>query len=162
MKFAALAGAALLLVIAPAWGADDVSLARLATCQESWLDLQKSDPAGLQAFGQRLHADFSQHGNDPFVVPRSRIEIAGLRVTQLFPNSVGMGVGFSVTVGAKFDETRRRVEKALGKPLVHCETSDGMRTCALQIAEKRTVMLIAEDNPKAASTLIGCYYYYEK
>jgi hypothetical protein len=162
MKFTALAGAALLLVIAPARGADDISLAHLATCQDSWLDLQKNDPAGLQAFGQRLHADFSQHGNDPFVVPRSRTEIAGLRVTQLFPNSVGMGVGLSVTVEAKFDDARRRLEKMLGKKLAHCETSDGMRTCALQIAEKRTVMLMAEDDPKAASTLIGCYYFYEK
>jgi hypothetical protein len=162
MKFAWLQGLALLLAIAPAWGGDDVSLARMATCQDSWLDLQKSDPAGLQAFGQRLHAEFSQHDNDAFVVPRSRTEIVGLRVTQLFPNSVGMGVGLSVTVEAKFDEARRNVEKALGKPLVHCETSDGMRTCALQIADKRTVMLMAEDDPKSTSTLIGCYYYYEK
>jgi hypothetical protein len=162
MKFAASAGVALLLVITPAWGADDVSLARMATCQDSWLDLQKSDPAGLQAFGQRLHAAFSQHDNDAFVVPMSRTEILGLRITQLFPNSVGMGVGFSVTVAAKYDEAKHRLEKTLGKPLVHCETSDGMRSCDLQIAEKRTVMLMAEDDPRATSTLIGCYYFYEK
>jgi hypothetical protein len=37
-----------------------------------------------------------------------------------------------------------------------------MRSCELQIAEKRTVMLMAEDDPKATSTLIGCYYFYEK
>jgi hypothetical protein len=140
MKFAALAGAAILLIVTPARGVDDVPLARMATFQDSWLDWQKSDPAGLQAFGQRLHAAFSQHDNDAFVVPKSRTEIAGLRVTQLFPNSVGMGVGLSVTVEAKFDETRRRLEKTLGKPLTHCETSDGMRTCESQI----------------------CYYYYEK
>jgi hypothetical protein len=162
MKFAALAGATILLIITPAWGADDIPIARMATCQESWLDLQKSDPAGLQAFGQHLHAEFSQHGNDPFVVPRSRTEIEGLRVTQLFPNSVGMGVGFSVTVEAKFDEARRRLEKTLGKKFVHCETSDGMRACELQIAKKRTVMVMAEDDPRATSTLIGCYYLYEK
>ena len=162
MKFAALAGAAILLIVTPARGVDDVPLARMATCQDSWLDWQKSDPAGLQAFGQRLHAAFSQHDNDAFVVPRSRTEIAGLRVTQLFPNSVGMGVGLSVTVAAKFDETRKRLEKTLGKPLTHCETSDGMRTCESQIADKRTVMVMAEDDPKSTSTLIGCYYYYEK
>ena len=160
MKFAALT--ALLLIITPAWGGEDMSLARMATCQDSWLDLQKSDPAGLQAFGQRLHAAFSQHDNDAFVVPRSRTEILGLRVTQLFPNSVGMGVGLSVTVDAKFEEAKRRLEKTLGKPLGKCGASDGMRTCELQIAEKRTVMLMAEDSPKATSTLIGCYYFYEK
>jgi hypothetical protein len=162
MKFAALAGAAFLLIITPAWGGDDVPLTRMATCQDSWLDLQKSDPAGLQAFGQRLHTGFSQHDNDAFVIPRSRIEIAGLRVTQLFPNSVGMGVGLSVTVEAKFDEARRRMEKTLGKPFAHCETSDGMRTCESQIADKRTLMVMAEDDPKSTSTLIGCYYFYEK
>jgi hypothetical protein len=96
------------------------------------------------------------------VVPRSRTEIAGLRVTQLFPDSVGMGVGLSVTVEAKFDKARTRLEKTLGKKFAHCETSDGMRTCELQIAEKRIVMLMAEDDPKAASTLVGCYYFYKK
>jgi hypothetical protein len=162
MKFASLAGLALLLVIAPAWGDEEVTLTRMATCQDSWLDLQKSDPAGLQAFGQRLHAAFAQHDNDPFVVPRSRTEILGLRVTQLFPNSVGMGVGLSVTVATKFDEAKRRLEKSLGKKFVHCETSDGMRSCELPMAENRTVMVMAQDDPKATSTLVGCYYFYEK
>ncbi len=37
-----------------------------------------------------------------------------------------------------------------------------MRTCGLEIGDKRTVMLMAEDNPKNATTLLGCYYYYEK
>ena len=37
-----------------------------------------------------------------------------------------------------------------------------MRTCGLEIAEKRTLMLMAEDSPKATTTLVGCYYFYEK
>ena len=162
MKFAALAGAAFSLVITPALGDEDVSLTRMATCRDSWFDLQKSDPAGLQAFGQRLHAGFSQHDNDAFVVPKSRTEVLGLRVTQLFPDSVGMGVGISMTVSARFDEAKLRMEKALGKRFAHCDSSDGMRSCELQIAEKRNVMLMAEDDPEATSTLIGCYYFYEK
>jgi hypothetical protein len=93
MKFAALAGAALVFVTVSARAADDVSLARMATCQDSWLDLQMSDPAALQAFGKRLHAGFSQHDNDAFVLPKSRTEVLGLRVTQLYPDSVGMGQG---------------------------------------------------------------------
>ena len=73
-----------------------------------------------------------------------------------------MGVGFSVTVDATFDTARTNLEKALGKPLTKCETSDGMRTCELDIAEKRTLMLMASDDPKASETLVGCYYFYEK
>jgi hypothetical protein len=37
-----------------------------------------------------------------------------------------------------------------------------MRTCELQIGEKKTILLMAEDNPKSTTTLVGCYYFYEK
>jgi hypothetical protein len=152
----------LVIAVASAWAAEDASLTRMATCQESWLDWQTKDPAQLKQFGDRLHAEFAQHGNDAFVVPNANVSIAGLRVTQLFPNSIGMGVGLSVTVDAPFDKARQIIEKTAGKPLSKCETSDGMRTCGLEIAEKRTLMLMAEDNPKATTTLVGCYYFYEK
>ena len=164
MKIANPAGVliALLFVAAPALADEDAGLTRMATCQESWLDWQAKDPAQLKKFGDQLHAEFSQHGNDAFVVPNASVSIAGLRVLQLFPNSVGMGVGLSVLVDAPFDKTRQTIEKAAGKPLTKCETSDGMRTCGLEIAEKRTLMLMAEDSPKATTTLVGCYYFYEK
>lgn len=151
-----------LITVAPALAAEDVGLARMATCQESWLDWQTKDPAQLKQFGDHLHSEFSEHGNDAFVVPNGSVSIAGLRVLQLFPNSVGMGVGLSVTVDAPFDKARQAIEKVAGKPLGKCETGDGMRSCALEIAEKRTLMLMAEDNAKATTTLVGCYYFYEK
>jgi hypothetical protein len=162
VKLAWLAGLVLQLVMVPAWGADDVTLSRVLTCQDSWLDWQKSDPARLQAFGRYLHSGFREHGNDAFVLPKSDTNVMGFRLTQLFPDSVGMGVGTSATVAAKFDEAKDRLEKTLSKKLAHCETSDGMRSCELQIADKRTVMLMAEDDPKSTATLIGCYYFYEK
>ena len=37
-----------------------------------------------------------------------------------------------------------------------------MRTCALEIGPKKTILLLSEDNPKATTTLFGCYYFYEK
>jgi hypothetical protein len=152
----------LLVTVVSAWADDDVSLARLVTCQDSWLDWQKSDPAQLKKLGDHLKSEFTQHGTDDFGAPNANVSVAGLRVVQLFPDSVGMGVGLSVNVDAPFDKARQAVEKAVGKPLSKCETSDGMRTCGLEIAEKRTLMVMAEDSPKAATTLVGCYYFYEK
>ena len=81
---------------------------------------------------------------------------------QVFPESVGMGVGFSVVVGASFDKTRTSLEHKIGKFLKKCETGDNMRMCELEIAEKKTIMLMAEDNVKSTTTLVGCYYFYAK
>jgi hypothetical protein len=162
MKITSLACAvALFFAVCPAHAADDPDIARLATCRDSWLDWKK-DPARLQKFGDHFRSGFSRGGNDPFFVPRTDKSIAGLRIVQAFPESVGMGVGFSVVVGASFEHTRKVMEKVLGKPLTKCEASDGMTTCELEIAEKRTFTLMAEDNSKATKTLVGCYYYYEK
>jgi hypothetical protein len=164
MKIAAWAGilAALPSAIAPAQGADDPGLERMAMCKDSWLDWQKTAPDRLKSLGDHVRSDFSHNDNDAFLVPKSDTSIAGLRVLQLFPDSVGMGVGFSLTVDAPFDKARRTFEAALGKPLEQCETSDGMRTCALKIADMRTFMLMAEDGAKSKTTLVGCYYFYEK
>ena len=148
--------------MAPGWAADDAGIERMATCQDSWFDWNKSDQAQLKKFGDQFRADFSRKDNDPFFVPRKDKRIAGLRVTQAFPDSVGMGVGFSVTVEAPFDKARQVFEKSLGKKLGKCETGDNMRTCGLEIADKRTFTLMAEDSPKSTATLVGCYYYYEK
>ena len=116
----------------------------------------------MKAFADLVHAQFVPHGNDPFALPKGNISVLGLRVTQAFPESVGMGVGFSLTVDAMFDDARKAVEKALGKPLGKCETGDGMRSCELEIASQRNVTLMAEDKPGARNALIGCYYFYEK
>jgi hypothetical protein len=164
VKTSSLAGAfiALACIIVPARAADDAGLTRMALCQDSWLDWSKNDPAKLKAFGEYFRTHFSHKDNDPFVVPNAATFIVGLRVAQVFPESVGMGVGFSATVDADFNTTRAGLEKALGKKLGHCERGDGMNACELPIGEKRTVTLMAEDSPKARQALIGCYYYYEK
>jgi hypothetical protein len=149
-------------VIIPASAADDAGLARLALCRDSWVDWGKGDPAKLKAFGAHFRSEFSPHDNDPYMLPKASVSVMGLNVAQAFPQSVGMGVGFSLTVDAPFDATRRAMEAALGKTLQHCEASDGMKTCELEIAPQRTVMLMAEDNAASRQTLIGCYYFYEK
>ena len=37
-----------------------------------------------------------------------------------------------------------------------------MKTCEIEIAEKRTLTLMTQDDPKIKSTLLGCCDYYEK
>jgi len=164
MTFVRVIGAALafFVILIPAWAADDEGLSRMALCKDSWADWQKSDPAKLKAFGDTFHTQFSPHDNDPYFLPKAKIAVLGMKVSQAFPGSVGMGVGFSLTLDAKFDDTRKAAEKALGKALQKCESGDGMRNCELNIAPQRTVMLMAEDKPGTGRTLIGCYYFYEK
>ena len=152
----------LLVGVIPAWGADDPRLENLALCRDSWLEWKTTDPGKLNSVGAYLHSALARNDNDAFGVPKSPMAIAGLKVTKVFPDSVGMGVGFSVLVDARFDVARRALEHELGKPLRQCETSDGMRTCELPIAEQRTVTLMSGDPPNDKTTLVGCYYLYEK
>jgi hypothetical protein len=164
MKCAWLAGPlfALLVGIIPAWGADDQRVEGLALCQDSWLDWKKADPAKLESFATFIRSDFTYNDKDAFVVPKLAMTIRGLKVAQVFPDSVGMGVGFSVLVDATFDVAKKAFEKKLGKPLRECETGDGMQTCGLPIAEQRTVTLMSGVAPNDKQTLVGCFYFYEK
>jgi hypothetical protein len=152
----------LLAVVVPAAAADDARIENLALCRDSWVDWKTADPAKLDSFVAYFGSVFQPHGNDAYVVPKSAMTVAGLKVTQVFPQSVGMGVGFSVLVDATFDAARHALEQRLGKPLSQCETGDGMRTCGLQIAEQRTVTLLSSDTPGDKRALLGCYYFYEK
>jgi hypothetical protein len=161
MKAAAVASLVIaLMATVPASTADNF-FERLATCQDSWL-AWKDYPDLMEKFADRVRASFVEKGGAGFWVPKSTVLVAGLPVVQAFPQSVGTGIGFSVLVDARFEKARTLVEQTLGRSLTDCETSDNMHSCGLEIGEKRTVVLMAEDNGKAKTTLIGCYYYYEK
>lgn len=164
MKASSLIGTfiALACIVAPARAADDMGLTRLALCQDSWLNWNKTDPAKLKVYGENFRTNFTHKDNDPFATPKAEVSVAGLRVVQAYPDSIGMGVGVSVLVAADFDKARAVAEKALGKKLGGCEASDGMHSCELKIAEQRTFTVMAEDGAKEKQTLLGCYYYYEK
>lgn len=164
MKISSLTAIAVVFscMMTPVRAADDLVLQRLALCQDSWIDWQKTNPAQMQKFATYFRGNFTPHGNDPYWLPKSDISILGLPVLQVFPESVGMGVGFSVNVAAPFGKARATMEKAVGKRFVHCESGEGMKSCELPIAEKRTAMIMASDPPDKNGTLVGCYYFYEK
>ena len=116
----------------------------------------------MESFSAFLRSNFAHNENDAFFTPKSDMTVEGLKVTQVFPGSVGMGVGFSMLVDASFDVAKEVFESELGRPLRDCEIDDGMRTCELSIAEQRTVLLVSGDPINDKTTLVGCYYFYEK
>jgi hypothetical protein len=140
--------------------ADDMR-ARLATCQDSWLDWN-SDPARSQKFADAFVGDFVRTGKDGAWNPKSKQSLLGLPIKQAFPENVGMAVGFSAVVTASFEASVAAFEKALGKKLKDCDDSEGMRMCGLELEPKRTVMVMSVGKPPSQETLVGCYYFYAK
>ena len=140
--------------------AEDPAMLRLATCQDSWLDW-KNDDARMSRFAHAVEAQYVRSAQGDAFTPNVPTTLLGHAVAQVYPQSVGMGLGYSVLVNASFTQARQSFEKQLGKPL-KCSTSDGMRACELPIAEKKTAMLVAGDNPNSKTTLLGCYYYYQQ
>ena len=149
-----------LAAVAPARAADDL-ITQLTTCQVSWLD-HRDDAAQMTKFADAFSAAFTQKSGSRQWVPKDKLLVLGLPVLQGFPQSVGMGVGFSLIVNAPLEQTRTNLEKAIGKSMKNCESGEGMHTCELPIAEKRTLTLMSSDADKGKTTLVGCYYYYEK
>lgn len=154
-------GVAIIVCCSAAIAADDLKIARLATCQDSWLDM-KDDPVRSREFAQSVQAAFKQKGNTATFVPRSKVAVGGLPVLEAYPESMGMGVGFSVLVQAPFDKAKAVVESLAGTKVEDCDTSDGMRMCGHEVTPKRTITLLTDAANTSGKTLIGCYYYYEK
>lgn len=141
--------------------ADEAQLARLAVCADSWYEWNQQAPQRMRGFAQAFQARFTQVPKEPAFNPKAPLTVLGLPVLQAFPGSVGMGLGFSLSVRAGFAEVRQAMERELGRTM-QCERSDGAMACELQLGEKKTAMLIA---PLQASerqpTLLGCYYFYQ-
>ena len=136
-------------------------LESMATCKDSWMEWG-ADDTRAGPYRESFLAQFTQTGNQPFFVPISNVTLMGMKVTRVYAATMGMGRGFSVAVAAPFDTARRAIEKSIGKTLAQCDTSDGMRTCGLEVADKRTVMILADATGREKTTLLGCFYFYEK
>jgi hypothetical protein len=142
-------------------GAQELTFDQLATCKVSWLEA-KDDPTRLQPLGDALDADFTKKQGEPFFVPKKKMTVLGLPLLRLFPENVGMALGFSVMVSADFETAKKALETAAGVALTDCQNGEGVRTCGHQLAEKKTLMMMAPASGTPKETLFGCYYYYEK
>lgn len=106
-----------LLVAMPAWGQSDPRVGNLALCRDSWLDWKNTDPSAFDSFGAYFRSAFAHNENDAFFTPKTPMAVDGLNVSQVFPQSLGMGLGFSVLVDASFDVAKQALERDLGEPL---------------------------------------------
>lgn len=140
---------------------EDSNLLQMTTCQDSWLDW-KQDPVKLENFRMGLESRFKQNGNDGSYSPIKASTLLGQKVSLVYPQSVGTGLGYSVIVEAGFEPVKKRLEKNIGKPLGQCGVADGMKSCEHKIGEKKTIVLMEGIRGKNPQTLLGCYYYYEK
>lgn len=144
----------------PGNGTDETYLVELATCQQSWFDW-KDDDLRMSQYLDRLNADFTRIEEEAAFLPKGPAKVLGFPLVKLYPQSIGMGVGFSLELGGQFAKIRNEVENRLGKPL-ECSASGGMTSCAVELGEKKTVMLTAFGEGADAVNLLGCYYFYEK
>ena len=137
------------------------TLSRMASCQESWMDM-RNDAVRGQKFADVMQAHFVQDDRAPTWKPRQPMTWLGHPVIEITPQSIGMALGFAVTVKAVSDGVKPAYEKLVGKPLANCEKSDGSLTCDLQIAKQRTAMLMAPLKKPEIGTMLGCYYLYQQ
>lgn len=145
---------------APAGAADDALLHRMALCQDSWLDW-KNDEARVTRYVAEVESRFTHTARGPSLTPKAPTRAFGLPVAQVFPQNVGMALGFSVMVNADFAQARRALEGQLGRTM-KCEGSAEGQGCEAKIGEKKTVVLMSDGDGKAKQTLLGCFYYFER
>ena len=163
MKFASIISRVLLpaLLCANAQATDNALLSQLATCEQSWIGWDKASPK-VAEFRKLFTEDFKRRDREPGFAPIKPLSILGFAVAEAYPESVGMGVGFSVLVDAEFDKVKASLEKQVGKPLGDCSKEGNSRSCEHTIGEKKTLLLFEEGRGKRAKTLFGCYYFYAK
>lgn len=147
-------------IVPPSLAADEALLARLATCEDSWLEW-RNDPVRMKRLADEVTGSFDQQSRSPGFAPKAPTSVLGLPVSELFPESVGMGVGFSISLKATFEQARRAVEQRIGKPM-KCERGDGMNSCEVKLGDKRNAVVVAPDARGASESLIGCFYLYAK
>lgn len=155
--------AALLALCAHAAPAAELAetLQRLAGCQDSWLDW-KNDEQRMRAFGDALMGQFRPSEQHHVFVPQGRVTWMGYEVSEITPQNIGMALGFAITVKAPLAKLRAGYERVVGQPMKACENNDGLSSCELQLAKRKTATMMMPIKKPELGTLLGCYYYYQQ
>jgi len=140
--------------------ADDPQLQGLALCQDTWLSW-KDDSVRMARYANYVQTQFEQSPSDGAFVPKLPKSVFGWPVAQVYPQSVGMGVGFSLTVNVDHARARAMIERQVGKAM-ECSDSEGVRACAVELGAKKTAVLMTDQNGAAKTSLLGCYYFYQQ
>jgi hypothetical protein len=138
---------------------EDKTLLPMLTCQESWLDW-KQDPDKGKPFFDAIQLKFHPDTRENFLIPNQATSILGHNISRVYPDSVGMALGFSVVVDSSFEKLKTSLEKQMGKSFEHCDTADNTKSCEHKIGKNKTIVLMVGDEKQ--QSLFGCYYYYEK
>jgi hypothetical protein len=145
---------------APAQAAAELSLERLASCADSWMDW-RHDAGMAEQFRNYFLSRFDQEPRSPAWQPRRPVSVFGLPVVKAYPQSVGMGVGFSLEVRGAPADVRRAMEAAIGRPL-QCERAEGALSCEAKLGDRRSALVVAADEGRGQNSLVGCFYFYQQ
>src|ERR1700712_1964820 len=114
-----------------ALAADEPQLERLALCQDSWLDWKDDEPR-MPRFARHFESRFDQSPEGASFTPKSPLRVLDHAVLEVYPQSAGMAVGFSLVIDADFAQARAAIAKQLGKQMT-CALSEGVRSCELAV-----------------------------
>lgn len=73
-----------------------------------------------------LRSIFCHYGTFESIKPLS---ILGYPILRLYPQSVGMRLGYSVIVNAIFEATKASLEKQMDKPVDRCQVATEGQSC---------------------------------
>lgn len=133
------------------------TLMRMVTCQDSWYDW-KDDESRMDAFAATLEAHFREGQSRGVLVPSRPATLMDFEIVETTPASLGIGIGFAVTVKGPASEVRRKYEAALGRKLSACQQDEGLSVCSENIASEKSAMLMTPTRRPEVGTLVGCFY----
>ncbi len=141
-----------------AHAAEDTIALKLMTCQTSWLDW-KDNPTLAEPFNKQLKASYRIDDEDGTYKPIGSMTVLAKKVSRVYPNTMGQGLGFAVLVDAKFEAVRGALAKHGMKPIhQQCNIDEYTKSCTFVMGNKKTILLYADAGTKNQQTLVGCSY----